>query len=223
MAAPSAAALASLNRLAADWQPREVAAPVTDGTGPGTAAAETEIEFDWAGNTARHVGSIVHRYLERIANEGLAQWPGTRLDDLHDRLRLGLAQLGVVTAELPRATDKALRALRSTLNDDKGRWILDRHPQARCEWPLTVLDGEPQRYVIDRSFIDDQGVRWIIDYKTGDHLDSDITRFLDDEQVRYRAQLENYARIVRELEDRPIRLALYFPLFADWRAWDYPN
>jgi ATP-dependent exoDNAse (exonuclease V) beta subunit len=219
----NAPALAPLNRLAADWQPTEVAAPVTDGTGPATAAAETEIEFDWAGNTARHVGSIVHRYLERIANEGLAQWPSTRLDDLHDRLRLGLSHLGVVTAELPRATDKALTALRRTLNDDKGRWILDRHPQARCEWPLTVLDGDPQRYVIDRSFVDDQGVRWIIDYKTGDHLDRDIARFLDDEQLRYRAQLENYASIVRRLEDRPIRLALYFPLFADWRAWDYPN
>jgi hypothetical protein len=26
---------------------------------------------------------------------------------------------------------------------------------------------------------------------------------------------------VRLLEDRPIRLALYFPLFPDWRVWDY--
>ena len=29
------------------------------------------IPFDWAGETARHVGSLVHRYLERIGGEGL--------------------------------------------------------------------------------------------------------------------------------------------------------
>jgi len=185
--------------------------------------AETEIEFEWAGNTARHVGSIVHRHLERIANEGLAHWPLTRLAELQARVRLGLSQLGVDTAELARASDKVQRALHNTLTDDKGRWILDRHPHARCEWPLTVVGDEPQRFVIDRSFVDDQGMRWIIDYKTGDHLGGDIARFLDDEQARYRAQLENYARIVRQLEDRPIRLALYFPLFADWRTWDYPH
>ena len=30
-----------------------------------------------------------------------------------------------------------------------------------------------------------------------------------------------YPEFVRGLDPRPIRLALYFPLFADWRVWDY--
>ena len=38
-----------------------------------------------------------------------------------------------------------------------------------------------------------------------------------------RQGLETYGRILRLLEDRPIQLALYFPLFPDWRVWDYPT
>lgn len=116
---------------------------------------------------------------------------------------------------------RTLRALQQTLAHETGRWILDAHTDARCEWPLTVAEQTARHYVIDRSFVDPKGVRWIIDYKTGEHLDGDRDAFLDSEQERYRAQLENYGRIVRALEDRPIRLALYFPLFPDWRVWDY--
>ena len=55
------------------------------------------------------------------------------------------------------------------------------------------------------------------------HLEDGLEAFLDQEQERYREQLETYGRILRLLEDRPIRLALYFPLFPAWRDWDYPG
>ena len=135
-------------------------------------------------------------------------------------MRRGLQNLGVAPDELGDATVTAQRALRQALEDERGRWILDRHTDARNEWPLTLYTDRPLHYVIDRSFVDDDGVRWIVDYKTGEHGD-DPDAFLDRERERYREQLENYARIVYELEQRPIRLALYFPLFPDWRVWDY--
>ena len=125
------------------------------------------------------------------------------------------------SGELDRAVSKAQRALRQTLADEHGRWILAPHREAQCEWPLTLHDETSRHYVIDRTFVDEEGVRWIIDYKTGEHLEGDRAAFLDHEQERYREQLETYGRIVRLLEDRPIRLALYFPLFPDWRVWDY--
>ena len=86
---------------------------------------------------------------------------------------------------------------------------------------MTLHTETSRHYVIDRTFVDQDGTRWIVDYKTGEHLDGDREKFLHQEQARYREQLETYARILRLLEDRPIRLALYFPLFADWRVWDY--
>ena len=51
----------------------------------------------------------------------------------------------------------------------------------------------------------------------------DIAAFLDREVERYRGQLERYARVVRALDPRPIRLALYYPRVDEgWRAWDAP-
>ncbi|MDJ0741578.1 MAG: UvrD-helicase domain-containing protein [Gammaproteobacteria bacterium] len=210
-----------LYRLAADWAPdwARLGAPPD----PVATAADppTTIEFDWAGDSARLVGTLVHRWLERIADDGIDDWPAARVDELTPRLRIGLRHLGVDPSELDAALDKTQRALRQTLDDETGRWILSAHRDARCEWPLTVHDDGAQRYVIDRSFVDDSGTRWIIDYKTGEHLDGDREAFLDAEQQRYRQQLLDYAAIVRRFESRPIRLALYFPLFADWRVWDF--
>jgi ATP-dependent exoDNAse (exonuclease V) beta subunit len=220
-AAAVSARLDPLQRLPADWQPGSQAGSIQSPAPGGEPDSISEIEFEWAGDTARHVGTLVHRYLERIAGDGIEHWPAARADALVPGLRRGLQQLGVPGDELEAASDKALRALRQTLADDTGRWILGPHRDARCEWALTLYDETTRHYVIDRSFIDDRGVRWVIDYKTGEHLAGDRGAFLDREQSRYREQLETYGRIVRLLDDRPVRLALYFPLFADWRVWDY--
>ncbi len=207
------------NRVPADWRP---ALPDTPALPTGPAGGEScPIDFEWAGDTARHVGTLTHRYLERIGHEGLARWTPRHIDEQGDAVCAGLAALGVDPNRLDSACDKVLRALRQTLAHEQGQWILAEHEQAACELPLTVVgdDGLPHQYVIDRTFVAD-GVRWIVDYKTGEHLGSDIEAFLDQEQERYREQLENYARIMRLLEDRPIRLALYFPLLQAWRVWD---
>jgi hypothetical protein len=72
--------------------------------------------------------------------------------------------------------------------------------------------------VIDRTFVAG-GVRWIVDFKTGRHEGGDVEAFLDRERERYAGALETYARLVRALDPRPIRLALYHPLVRGWREW----
>lgn len=218
--APETASLAPLYRLAADWQPATPTGPNPHDKTSTARFEEAPIEFSWASSTARHVGTLVHRHLERIARDGLAAWPVTRIDELRGAFELGLTHLGVTADERDAAAEKVSRALRNTLTDATGRWILDAHADARCEWALTVWETEPRHYVIDRTFVDHDGVRWIIDYKTGDHQDSDTDAFLDQEVARYREQLETYATVVGALEQRPIRLALYFPLLSAWRTWE---
>ncbi len=81
-----------------------------------------------------------------------------------------------------------------------------------------MIDGQVRRLVIDRTFIDESGTRWIIDYKTGIHQGGDVRGFLDEEAERYRAQLSAYAAAFRALEDRPVRTALFYPLVpGGWR------
>jgi ATP-dependent exoDNAse (exonuclease V) beta subunit len=73
---------------------------------------------------------------------------------------------------------------------------------------------------IDRTFVSD-GIRYIVDFKTGRHEGGGADAFLDAEVERYRSQLTHYARLVRCLDRRPIRLALFHPRIDGWRAWDY--
>jgi ATP-dependent exoDNAse (exonuclease V) beta subunit len=138
---------------------------------------------------------------------------------MEPQVEAALANLGVDLQHMQKAVHKTLRALRNTLSHEQGRWILASHAQHACELPLTVHDQASRHYVIDRTFVDDQGTRWIIDYKTGEHLEEDVEAFLDAEQERYREQLENYARILQLIENRPTRTVLYFPLLQDWRVW----
>jgi ATP-dependent exoDNAse (exonuclease V) beta subunit len=107
--------------------------------------------------------------------------------------------------------------------DARGRWLFSpAHAEREIEWPLAGIDGDEIVHVaLDHTFVAD-GVRWIVDYKTGAHEGADLAAFLDREVERYRAQLERYARLVRGIDARPIRLALYYPLVeGGFRAFDF--
>ena len=77
-----------------------------------------------------------------------------------------------------------------------------------------------QRVIIDRTFIDADGTRWVIDYKTGSHEGGELDAFLDKEVQRYREQVESYARVMRRMEPgRVVRVGLWFPMVRGW--WDF--
>ena len=82
------------------------------------------------------------------------------------------------------------------------------------------MDGGTQRYVVDRTFVF-EGRRWIIDYKTSAHSGGDLEGFLDNEQRRYRGQLEAYASVLQSMDSGPVNLGLYFPMLRGWRTWTF--
>ena len=59
-------------------------------------------------------------------------------------------------------------------------------------------------------------MHWIVDYKTSTHEGGDLEGFLAQEADRYRAQLEKYAAVYRNLTDAPVRTALYFPMLQEF-------
>ncbi len=65
--------------------------------------------------------------------------------------------------------------------------------------------------IIDRTFIDADGVRWVIDYKSGYHDGGDLPGFFREEGKRYAGQLARYKRLFEQLEDRKVVTALYLP------------
>ena len=177
------------------------------------------VEFDWATETARHVGTVVHRELQRAARDGLR--PDTVDPRVRARWEHELAELGVPRELRASACERVASAVARTLADERGRWLLDAsHSRSATELALTGRVGaEIVRVVIDRTFVDATGVRWIVDYKTSRHEGAGLAEFLDSEQERYRPQLERYATLMRRLAPEPVRLGLYFPLLGAWRDW----
>lgn len=182
-------------------------------------AERAAIEFDWASESARHVGTLVHRHLQRCA--AASPLPSPDDERRHDLDIIELAELGVPPELRAPAAQRVRQAIRATLSDPRGRWLLKAtHRESASELALTGLRGaQMTSIVIDRTFVDEAGTRWIVDFKTSSHEGAGLEEFLDREQERYREQLEMYASLVRELGPEPISVALYFPLLSAWREW----
>lgn len=143
----------------------------------------------------RHLGTILHEVLE-LLSQGCV---------------LGEAYLKIKLSQLMGECDGysvIQRCLDNIQSDPVAKWILSSHREAKSEYKLSTKD---KQVVIDRTFVDENDRRWIIDYK--------ITEEVSIEP--YRRQLENYAKILREIDSRPIYLGLYFPLTKDWLHWEY--
>ncbi|MDD9948997.1 MAG: UvrD-helicase domain-containing protein [candidate division Zixibacteria bacterium] len=209
-----------LRRLVADWTPGPPPEdidfkPLYDPSDPDSDESGHPT-FEWVTELQRRVGIVVHQMLQRMYAPDL-------LDFSEDRLRTALRQEGLAGEKLDEAVSRALAALGNTVADERGRWILSRHPHDERELALTtVLNGRPRQYVVDRTFVF-EGRRWIIDYKTSAHTGGDLEGFLDNERQRYRSQLEGYAGVLQSLESGPVNLGLYFPMLQGWRTWTYPG
>ena len=207
----------NLRRLPADWSlpalpPTVNWTPLQDEVRVGE-----QIEFSWVGETARHIGSVVHRWLQRIAEDEMQGWNRDRLEKMRKTFRDELGMRGIPETEIETATARVVAALANSLEDERGRWLLGPQKDAKNELRITALiEGERRNLVIDRTFIDSEGERRIVDYKTSGHQGADVAGFLDQERERYRSQLERYALALGANE---ASLGLYFPLLSGWREW----
>ena len=220
--APAAPAQLPLKRFADGFAPPAArAAHAAARPRPPTAARyASRPAFEWAGYAAVQVGTIVHRYLQVIAETGLGNWNDAAIEAVLPRTRRELEAAGVSPDELSAATARVRAALRAVLRDRRARWILARRPEATAELRLTSAEsGRLEHLQLDRTFVDASGTRWIIDYKTSSHEGGDVEAFMDAEVERYRGQLERYARALACIEARPVRVGLYFPLLARFRHW----
>lgn len=211
-------------RLPIDWQPPKHSnlllhlAKHTD-----TTEEAALVEYEWAGETIRQIGSVTHAIIQYISDTNQTNLSKDKIDAWSPLFKTELQQRGVKDSELDWAAGLITQAIMNMLNDKKGQWILSsEHKDAQNEYALTgVFENKITNIIIDRTFVDEQDTRWIIDYKTSRHEEDDKESFLDQQQERYQPQLEKYAEIMRGIEDKPIKLGLYFPLLNGWREWDF--
>jgi ATP-dependent exoDNAse (exonuclease V) beta subunit len=156
------------------------------------------------------VGTLVHRYLELMAKQGLAHWPLERLAPMRTACERWLSQQGLTLEVATEAAGDVLAALQTTLNSEAGRWVLSSHTEAAAEQAWSSRVGNVAvNHVIDRVFIAD-GCRWIIDYKTV-QAGGESFKDLRQQAEKYRPQLERYAGLF--VADKvPTRMAVFFPV-----------
>ncbi|MGE0876670.1 MAG: UvrD-helicase domain-containing protein [Burkholderiales bacterium] len=174
---------------------------------------EEQIEFSWVGETARHVGTVVHRWLQRIAEDELRGWDEARVESLRPRYARELERRGVPPAELEGAVALVVRSLTNSIKDERGRWILGPHPEAKSEYRVrAAVEGGVRTYVMDRVFTTREEERWVVDYKISVHEGGSIEEFLDEQRKRYAQDLQTYASVVKDSN-----MGLYFPIYCGWR------
>ena len=185
-------------------------------------STQTSKESDKADSQSKNLGIVFHKLIEQIS---LVSLDFSELD-MKSRLIPLIERISKnMTIDLNiHDTEKLSEALLSMLNDKKGLWILNNKIHANTEQTLNYISDEPKRIkfsVIDRSFVYED-CRWIIDYKLSAPKDNQsIATFSEEQLTRYSHQLDHYVRLYSNIEDRDIRVALYFPLIAKFLEYKY--
>lgn len=157
---------------------------------------QATIEFDWATDIAKTIGVLLHRQLELIS-KGQWQLNDGSIADYATAVYEQLLRTGYTGKNARYAQQRIKEGLTNVLNDPKAQWILSaQHQESACELALTgVVDGEYKAFVIDRTFVDEKGTRWIVDYKTGSHLGDDVAGFIQSEIERYHGQFRTIQNV----------------------------
>lgn len=160
---------------------------------------------------AAQVGELVHQSLQTWVQRRLAGAP--RPAAIPALWRARLRPLCASESHLESALQQLAAQVQTCLSDSASAWLFqDSQTEDQCELALTdYSSGLRLDYSIDRTFVDAAGTRWIIDYKSAQpRADQTLDEFLQEQADRYRPQLAVYARLLRALDARPQRCALYF-------------
>ncbi len=171
-------------------------------------------EYTWAGNKARCLGVTLHAIFQEINKTELNVWKNKDQNTLEKILKTRLLSEGLPSSDLGPAIQEGIKAIKNIFEDPKGLWIFQNHKDHQSEYALSGFVSEsPENRIIDRTFVDEDNIRWIVDFKTGKHEGANIEKFFEEEKKRYNEQLRAYEKLFNQLgETRTIKKALYYPM-----------
>ena len=189
---------------------------------------------------AAALGTLTHALLEQMSHD-IDAWHAARLNAIQPAAERWLASRGWPLADAITGAAKVIAMLHTTLASEAGRWVLTQHEGAAAEWVLSNISdlskvgagetphskspwGAPhskspggtansvETRVVDRTFIDN-GVRWIIDYKTADLGETATDAQFAAHAARFQPQLARYGRLFVN-EALPQQLAVFYVAHA---------
>ncbi|HDS1721492.1 UvrD-helicase domain-containing protein [Pseudomonas putida] len=162
---------------------------------------------------AKVEGIVYHRFVEIIAKDGLANWSVAKLRGKGQAVAALMRREGYPIKDIPAGRDRVVRLLTTTLESDKGRWILSAHEQSGQEVQVSgYRNGRWVHRYLDRTFVAD-GAYWIPDWKTAECPEGmDVEAFLQLIASRYRPKMEEYRSAVIDAGIQlPVKPCLYLP------------
>lgn len=160
---------------------------------------------------ARCTGTLIHGAMEELVNNP------SRLREERARLQAHwsreLTRLCPDPASLAQQLRVIEESLQRCLDDSAHGWIFKAGlAESACELPLSRRGEQGlQQFVIDRTFVDEAGSRWVIDYKTGTPRDGQsVEQFIAGQQALHHRQLATYGALFAQMEARPVRIAIYY-------------
>lgn len=187
------------------------------------------------------VGTFAHRLYKQFADKGRISISEDQLGKLSPLWRASLSRMDILPTDMENALSIIKRSILHLLvNEDKANWLFQQGSASYSEYGLSRVSGhsEGEHFIIDRTFIDDLGVRWIIDYKFSEpsatQVDGEgsngeghsnqlseveIAAFVQQQVTLYRSQLENYFDLLNGFDPMKTCLMLYFPLINRHFCW----
>ena len=213
------------NTLQKNMNIQEMSEPLQDRDKTENTVQDTAQEISQA-LMATEAGNLVHEFLEVWGLHGL---PNRLLPGHKDYIQSRLKQAGLTDAILAEAERRVITSLSHALQQPKIRWALSSEQQAAsCELPLTSqgmlfegskIEDDQQSHIIDRTFVDADNTRWIVDYKTSfwhSEMAMSEEKFIAEQVKTYRPQLARYGALMATLESRPQKWVLYFSYLDKW-------
>ncbi|MFY9328663.1 MAG: UvrD-helicase domain-containing protein [Georgfuchsia sp.] len=155
------------------------------------------------------IGTLAHRTLELIAQDGLDQWSVERVKASQPAFRRWLQGRGHAVSALDDAATQVQEAVSNAISSEAGRWVLAKRDSEGNELALTSSrNGKALSSIIDRTFVEN-GERWIIDYKTASVEPNVTDAELKAKAEIYRPQLARYMALFAS-DDLPTRTAIFF-------------
>ena len=180
------------------------------------------MDFSHDFHNSSKIGIIIHDCLRYLSTIDLNNWLETNLKSYRQIWRTKLMQIGIFE-NIDAHVNIIANAIKITLEDPKGRWVLDRnHQEARSEYSLTVMiNSIAKNFIIDRTFVEHNN-RWIIDYKTSHpNPNEDLGVFFNKQRELHQKQLQHYANIIKHIDNRSQRMGLYFPMLGKFLELSY--
>ena len=164
------------------------------------------------------VGNLVHAIFEQMVGDDLASW---NTDEISKKLPIyerWLSQHGLPKDQMTLALERVKVSLCHSIANSNFVWAMQNtHKASACELALTSKSSDGiQNHIVDRTFVDDDGTRWIIDYKTSVFEGDEVEAFIDKQIQHYRPQLARYSKLFNQMESRAQKWVLYFSYLDRW-------